>query len=234
MKKNNPIENEARRSFLTRLAVGTAALGVSAVAMPFSLHAANEPKENFNPDDVDELFKKLKGKHRMVFDVTQPHSILPFAWPRIFLVTNEMTGTPEKENNAIVVLRHDAIPFAMGDELWEKYKFGEAFNINDQRTNTKATRNPFWQPRAGEFKVPGIGEVAIGINELQSSGVLFCVCNMALSVHSAVMAAGMNKEAADVRKDFLAGLIPGVQVVPSGVWAVGRAQEHGCSYCFAG
>jgi intracellular sulfur oxidation DsrE/DsrF family protein len=29
-------------------------------------------------------------------------------------------------------------------------------------------------------------------------------------------------------------LIPGVQVVPSGVLAVARSQEKGCAYCFAG
>jgi intracellular sulfur oxidation DsrE/DsrF family protein len=34
--------------------------------------------------------------------------------------------------------------------------------------------------------------------------------------------------------DSKAGLLPGIQIVPSGVWAVGRAQEHGCQYCFAG
>jgi intracellular sulfur oxidation DsrE/DsrF family protein len=44
----------------------------------------------------------------------------------------------------------------------------------------------------------------------------------------------MNLDAAEVRKEWMAGLLPGIQVVPSGVWAVGRAQEHGCAYCFAG
>jgi len=29
-------------------------------------------------------------------------------------------------------------------------------------------------------------------------------------------------------------VLPGIEVVPSGVWAVGRAQEHHCAYCFAG
>ena len=29
-------------------------------------------------------------------------------------------------------------------------------------------------------------------------------------------------------------LLPGVQIVPSGVWAIGRAQENGCAYCYAG
>jgi intracellular sulfur oxidation DsrE/DsrF family protein len=27
---------------------------------------------------------------------------------------------------------------------------------------------------------------------------------------------------------------PGIQVVPSGVWALERAQKHGCAYVFAG
>jgi len=41
-------------------------------------------------------------------------------------------------------------------------------------------------------------------------------------------------KAEDVKKDWVANLLPGIQVVPSGVWAVGRAQEHKCAYVFAG
>jgi intracellular sulfur oxidation DsrE/DsrF family protein len=44
----------------------------------------------------------------------------------------------------------------------------------------------------------------------------------------------MKMEPAEVKKEWLASLLPGVHVVPSGVWAIGRAQEHGCAYCFAG
>jgi intracellular sulfur oxidation DsrE/DsrF family protein len=44
----------------------------------------------------------------------------------------------------------------------------------------------------------------------------------------------MQKDAAEVKKEWIAGLLPGIQVMPSGVWAVGRAQEHGCTYCYAG
>ena len=36
------------------------------------------------------------------------------------------------------------------------------------------------------------------------------------------------------KKDWISGLLPGIQVVPAGIWAINRAQEHGCSYCFAG
>lgn len=169
----------------------------------------------------------------MVFDVTQPHEIMPFAWPKIFLVTNGMTGSPENDCGVVVVLRHDAIPYSMGNQLWEKYKFGEMFKIDDGATKAPATSNPFWQPKPGTYTVPGIGAVQIGINELQANGVMFCACNMALTVYSAVVAQQTNQDAAAVLKEWQAGLLPGVQLVPSGVWAVGRAQEHGCSYCFA-
>jgi len=30
------------------------------------------------------------------------------------------------------------------------------------------------------------------------------------------------------------GVLPDIQIVPSGVWALGRAQEKGCGYIFAG
>jgi intracellular sulfur oxidation DsrE/DsrF family protein len=41
-------------------------------------------------------------------------------------------------------------------------------------------------------------------------------------------------DAEEVKKEWIAGILPGIQVVPSGVWAVNRAQENGCSYCSAG
>ena len=97
-----------------------------------------------------------------------------------------------------------------------------------------SVRNPFSKPKRGDFTLPGIGEVQIGINELQHSGVLFCVCDMAINVYSTIAAESIKKDSAVVKKDWLSGLLPVIQVVPSGVWAVGRAQEHGCTYCFAG
>ncbi|MDQ3051539.1 MAG: hypothetical protein M3Q95_11680 [Bacteroidota bacterium] len=53
----------------------------------------------------------------MVFDAPHPHEIFPFAWPKVFLMTNEKTGTPGSDCNAIVVLRHSAIAYAFEDRL---------------------------------------------------------------------------------------------------------------------
>jgi len=63
---------------------------------------------------------------------------------------------------------------------------------------------------------------------------MICVCDVALTVYSSVLGAGMNLDPQEVKKEWLSGILPDIQVVPSGVWAVGRAQEHGCGYIFAG
>lgn len=235
MKHDHSKLKSERRAFISNIAAGAAAIGLASLA-PLGTTAIPLPETGNSKDleNPDELFNNLKGKHRIVFDVPAPHEVFPFAWPRVFLMSNQKTGTPEKDSNVVVILRHNAIPYAMESSLWDKYKFGEVFKIDDPATKTSSLRNPFWMPKKGDYKFPGFGEVAIGINELQESGVLFLVCDAALTVNSAVMAGKMNMDAAEVKKEWLAGLLPNVHPVPSGVWAVGRAQEHGCSYCFVG
>jgi hypothetical protein len=218
------VDNQ-RRKFLGTFATGVAAFGLSSIAAPFKGHAEN----NVTGGAGEEWFNKIQGKHRIVFDVPEPNGIFPFAWPRIFLVTNEATGTPGKDCSTVVILRHNAIPYALDNRLWAKYDFNAVFKVVDPRTSKPTTKNPFWEPKPGEFKVPGVGPVPIGINELQASGVMFGVCNMALTVYSAV-----KKDPEEVRKDWVSGILPDIEVLPSGVWAINRAQEKGCSYCFAG
>jgi intracellular sulfur oxidation DsrE/DsrF family protein len=233
METNESILGNPRRAFLGKLAAGAAALGLSSVFAPLHLQAKPKPAPAAE-GSVDEWFGKIKGKHRMVFDATRPHEVFPFAWPKVFLMTNEQTGTPASDTGVVVVLRHSAIGYAMDNKVWEKYKLGEIFQAEDPATKKPSTRNPFWQPKEGDFKIPGIGNVQIGINELQASGVMFCVCNMAMTVYSGVIAQKTGGDAAAIKKEFDAAILPGIQIVPSGLLALNRAQEKGCSYVFAG
>ena len=223
--------NTPRRKFIQNIAAGAAALGF--LSLPAPIKAAPSFLDQ-STSDADEWFKKIKGKHRIVYDVPKPNDMLPFAWSKIFLLTNQATGTPIKDNNVVVVFRHSGIPFAFNDSMWAKYSFGDVFKYDDPKTKAPSLRNPFSNPKPDDFVVPGIGPVAIGINDLQKDGVMFCICDMAMTVYSAVVAGQRKEQPADVKKDWMANLLPGVMPVPSGVWAVGRAQEHQCAYCFAG
>ncbi|MES1216695.1 MAG: hypothetical protein ABUT20_14365 [Bacteroidota bacterium] len=234
MEKHN-LRPTSRRGFLGSIAAGTTALGISAIAAPLTLHA--EPTPQHNADDPDAWFNQIKGKHRIAFDVTKPHEIFPFAWPKVFLLTNQATGSSPKDCSVVVILRHDGIPYAFQDSMWAKYKFGEFFKAGElgrgfvaaDAATAAATRNPIWKPKLGDFVAPGLGPVAIGINDLQADGVMFCICDVAMTVYSNVIGGSMKMDPAEVKKEWIANLIPGVQVVPSGIWAVGRAQEHNCA-----
>ena len=244
MKSNLLDQKTPRRGFLGLLASGAAALGFSALSSPTAAASAATTKllSTDQPHEADQWFTKLKGKHRVVYDAPHPNEIMPFAWPKVFLMTNEMTGTPAADCGVVVVWRHSAICYAFKDEMWAKYNFAELFNVKehggafqaaDAAVATK-TRNPFWNTNPGDFKIPSIGAVDIGIRDLQSSGVMICVCSTAMGVYSTIIAGKMSLKPEDVLSDWKAHMIPGIQPVPSGVWALGRAQEHKCGYIFAG
>ena len=219
-----------RRDFLGKIAMGAGALTIASLAFPSPLAAHSNPVKS-SAGDPEEWLNQIKGKHRIVFDVAEPQGMMPLAWSRVFLMTNQQTGADPNDCTAVVVLRHEAIPYAFNDSVWEKYKLGEGSKINDPKTGAPATRNIFWKPAEGDFKVPGIGNVKIGINELMDDGVLFGVCSVAILVNSHAMAQKMNLDGDTVHKDMMDGILPGIQLLPSGVWAVGRAQEHECNYC---
>jgi hypothetical protein len=229
MSKNKFVHPANRREFLGKVTGAAALMGVASLINPAKADDGHHAF-TWNAADPDEWFKGVKGKHRIVFDCTEPKEIFPFAWPKIYMMTNAATGATDC--TAVVVLRHSAVGFALNDNMWSKYKFGEMFKVNDPQTKAAALRNPFWNPKPDDYSAPGIGAVQLGIADLQKEGIMFCACAMAITVFSAVVADQTKQDAATVKKEWLDNLLPGIPAMPSGVWAVGRAQEHGCGYCY--
>lgn len=222
-----PHETIHRRDFLGSLAA--TAVGLSALAFPARLLADQKmPPSASNQAEFEKWLGRIKGKHRQVYDAPSTNGGLPLAWARVFLMSNSQLGVKEKDMTSVLVLRHDAIPYAMGDEMWQKYSFGENFNIKNMMTKARQTSNIYWKPKE-DLPIPGMS-----VDKLLESGVLIGVCDLALSFDSMHMASKMNLDAAEVKKEWVANIFPGIQIVPSGVIAVNRAQEHGCTYCFAG
>lgn len=219
--------NNSRRKFLGNLAAGATVTGLA--AFPGFLEATT-PINTALVADSDEWFKGIKGSHRIVYDGPEPHDAYPIIWTWAFYLTNNQTGSEDSDITGVCVLRHNAIPFAMNDSVWSKYKLGEFFKINDNTTQAPAIRNPYFEPGEGDYPMPGID----GIKRLQERGAMFCVCDLAIQVFSGFIAQGMDMDPEVVRNEFVASVYPGIQIVPSGVWALGRAQEEGCGYIYAG
>jgi len=218
----------SRRQFIGAMALGATASTLSILANPIFAKEKNFDIKTM--EDAEEWFKKVKGSHRITYDGSTPHGGMPVIWTWAYYLTNNGTGTADEDMTAVTVLRHEAIPYAMEDRLWAKYNLGEVFKVTDNATGAPSLRNTVYEPKDGDFPLPGID----GIKRMQERGAMFCVCNLALSVYSHFIAQGMGADEKEVYNDFVSGIHPGIQIVPSGVWALGRAQEHGCGYIFAG
>jgi intracellular sulfur oxidation DsrE/DsrF family protein len=222
-KSNN---NTDRRSFLGSLATGAVAIGLAPTAT-----AGGNAQELISQEGspLDAWFNSIKGKHRMVFDAVTANDGFSVIWSYTFMTTHNQTATADNDLTAMIVLRSKAIPLAFEDKIWSKFKLGKMFKIVDYDTNASAERNLYWSPKSGEMPEEGMS-----IKALMERGAKFCVCETAINMTARTYAKGKGLDTEEVKKEWIAGIHSGIQVVPSGVWAINRAQENGCSYCSAG
>src|SRR2546423_13620565 len=113
----------------------------------------------------------------------------------------------------------------MNDALWAKYNLGEMFSIKDG--DAPAKRNPY-------ATITGLPISGLGIAELLKSGVLVGACDVALTIYSSGAAKKMGLAPEAVKKEWIAGLLPGVQGVPSGGLGGAPSQGVGRGELFAG
>jgi hypothetical protein len=218
------VSGTPRRGFLGSIAVGAAALVVGRLAKA----DAEVGSLLATPPVSDAWLSRLTGKNRQVFDCTSPND----GWGAVFGLTfidttKSALKVADKDVNAAIVYRHFAMPLMLNDAAWGKYKIGEMIGVKDPKTNAPATRNIF---RDNVPMHPGLTyEQAMAKN-----GLIMVACNMALTVLSSMAApkAGVTPEAA--KTEWTAALLPGVNLAPSGVYAVNRAQAVGCTYAFGG
>jgi hypothetical protein len=225
MKQETP---NTRRSF-----IGAMAMGITAGSLSILTNSLYANDERFIPGELDEAegwFNKIKGKHRIVYDGASANRGLPVIWNWAYYASNNQSGSKDEDITAMTVLRHGGIGLAFDSFIWEKYQFGNLFGITDPATQKPSLRNMYYEPNKGDFPLPDID----GIKRLQQRGALFCVCDLATKKFTGELASKNNLNPAEVYTEWIGHKLPGIQLVPAGVWALGRAQEHGCGYIYAG
>jgi hypothetical protein len=203
-----------RRGFFGRIAA-VSALGLFGL---MTTAARAQPAQADGPDWPG----TLKGRHRQVFDVYGINDGFPLGFANNFLAPNESAM-------AVMIFRHQGLPYALSSAMWEKYKIGESFKISDPETKAPAVKNPWFEPRPG-----ALPNNDIALDRLLAKGTVMGACGVALRAQSRRLAGNAGVTAEEALKEWTANLIPGVTVLPSGTWGVNRAQEAGCTYCAGG
>jgi hypothetical protein len=210
--------DRSRRSFISVL---TSLAGVTAIQAAGTEAAAQVPTASAQNWDL-RWIDDLKAQHKQVFDLGEidlASDPRPLRFPRNYLDTfRDVYALEFPEVKTIVGISGRAFPINATDRLWEKYALGERSKIIDPLTMKPAVRNVFMDDRT------------LGVKSLQARGTIFWQCNIALTNIAQQLAGPRNLSASEVRADLLAGLNPGVRLVPSHVMAIGLVQERGVTY----
>jgi hypothetical protein len=208
-----------RRSFISTIAslAGLAAVRVSGDQQPRGQSAA--PSSGFDTAWLDQM----KGKHKQLYDLGG-HALAddprPLRFTRNFLDTfRDEYHLEFPDINTAVGISGPAFPMNASDRVWAKYKLGERSKIVDPTTKQAAVRNIFYDDGSD-----------ISVKAIQARGAVFWQCNVALGLVAQQLAAAFQMPLAEVRADLIAGLNPGVRLMPSHVMALALAQERGFTY----
>ena len=215
-----------RRPFIGTLA---SLAGIAAVA-PTSAFAAAHSESGGSAADGPTTWDlswldALKGKHRQVFAAGAGGPVSLAVATNWLDAHAEVFGLKPPAVNAIIGISVRAFPINCADPLWTKYELGRRFEIKDPATGEWATHNIFLD-QVPEFA----GWKVVGVRPLQGRGVIFWQCNNALTGHANRFAREMQLDPKQVHDELVAGLNPGVKLVPAHTMALGLAQEHGFAY----
>ena len=211
----------ARRGFLTRLSASAATVA-AVVAVPSRLRATTL-STSFAWADPDAWIDRMRGTDRLVFHAHQRLQPAVVAAHNIRLDARDSYGVAESDNSVAVATHGPAIAGMFRDDVWQAFKLGEVYGINDGTTNQPAVRNPFLSP------LPN-APVDATVPMLIERGVQFIVCNVAVRNLSRKLAGNSDGDA--LHAQLLAGLVPGATVVPNVYVALSHAQQRGVSYIF--
>lgn len=229
----------ARRSFLSRMGAGAAAFGAAfgagswaeAQSAPNSAGAASPWTPARHPED--DWYDQPATKHRFFLDTTSPEA---FAQALTF-ARNFFTGNANGYRLAdadiaqIICARHRSTTFAFNDAMWAKYGVTLSERTNDfvdPKTKRVPTNNIYMAAGSGEGPANSGGL----LDALLKRGVRLAVCSLSTRGTATLIAEKSGAKVDDVFKELTEHLVPNARMVPAGIVAVGRAQEHGYRFAY--
>lgn len=127
---------------------------------------------------------------------------------------------------AVLNIRTAATKMALDDAMWERFPLAEENTLKDPETQQPARRNPFRAAANAGAAQP----LPNTLDSLYARGAIILACDFSLGHLATRLAAKVGGDQKDVHAELLRGLVPGAYAVPSGIYALARAQNVGCAF----
>jgi len=235
----NPDEQPTpRREFLGQIAASAIVLAGAACTTPITAgQPTTAPTPGPSPAPIatpahwdDSWFARLTAKHKAVFDAPEIDDGLAVVEATGYIRgMRDAMAAGENDVQTVIVMRHEAIPMVFNDAMWAKYELGKELKVKDYPSEKWATRNPF-ATSAPTTRRPSSDRPQPTLAWLGSHGHVLLGCDLATRGYAGIIARRTKADSHAVYEELKANLVPGVILQPTGVYAVHRAQEAGCTY----
>ena len=218
-----------RREFIGQLATSAVVLAGTACAAPFAATApggtAPAPAQPGRTQWDDSWFTRLTAKHKAAFDSAQIEegAVLGHAL-RYVNGMRDALNAGDGDVQAVLIIRHSAIPMAFNDAMWAKYEIGKDRSIKDG--DDWATRNPYLNSRRPTTS----DRPSATLSWFAAHGHVLLGCGVAAQGLAGQIASARKLDSKVVFEEMKANLVPGMILQPNGVYATIRAQEAGCVF----
>ena len=217
-----------RRSFFSGIGAAFAAVGLGS--------ARASAQSGFTPAShkEDEWLSQLPGKHRVVIDAVMPASAgaaVLYAG-NLFNTNKSAYGLTDKDLAIVIVMRHNATPFAFNDAAWAKYgkPMSAMLDFKDPKTKEAPSTNLYNSDQYG-LAMTNLGNT---IKSVTDRGAVLAICDLATHFAAGGIAQMIKSTPEAVYNDFKANTLPNSRFVSAGVNVVTRAQELGYTLIYAG
>ena len=220
-----------RREFIGQLSAGAAMFGglpLSSELLASRFGITTPAAANAEDWDLSWV-RKIKGKHKAIFDVPEIES--GYGVWRASIWSNQyrdILGIKESDLSPVLVLRHNGIMLTMQQAYWDKYGVGKEKNVMHPVTMQATDRNPALLS-SKRNEQPDMFD-GFALDQYLAKGRIALACNLAFQDVTETIKAKDGVGDDEARKRGLAMMVPGVIMQPSGVFAAIRAQEAGCTY----
>jgi len=221
-----------RRSFLSRLSSGVAALATVIGGAATTGYAQTSGNLRWQPErhEKDDWLDQVPGKHRMLFDTTTPDGLgdaIPFA-NNFFRVNRNDYGLQNNDLAVIIVVRHRSTAFGYNDAMWAKYGIPMAARANFTDPKTKqAPKVNLYNASDYGAQLPNRGTT---LDSILKQGVQLAVCSVASRGLAGAIAEATGGNTDNIFNELVSNLVSNAHMVPAGIVTVNRAQEKGYSF----
>ena len=210
-----------------------AGLGLGAV-MAASRTSTASALETRSPalEPQDRWLDELGRRHRQAFDTISSEGVaraLTFAHT-FYAANRDGYGIQPEELGVLMILRAGSTAFGFNDSIWTKYSgpFSKRYKLEDPVTKSAPVVN-IYNAADKAVLLPTNGLTLDGLGKL---GAQFAICSVASRKLAEAVAEETGGSGDAIFAELRANTVQHARMVPAGIVAVNRAQEHNYALCY--